>query len=59
MSLSTNKCITRLCPSESKHINSDFLNNIFDDIYNNTVKLTTTNKLKKIDCFWNGIKYFK
>ena len=46
-----NKCITRVSASvtaKSTHITSDFLNNIFDDIYNN-MKLTSTNKLKKID----------
>ena len=40
---------TRISPSEAKHINLDNFNNIFDDIYNNNVKLITTNKLKKID----------
>jgi len=46
--------ITRLSPSESKHNNSEFFNNMLDNSYNNSynnnsVKLLTTNKLKKID----------
>ena len=41
--------ITRLSPSEAKHNNSEFFNNMLDNTYNNSVKLLTTNKLKKID----------
>ena len=47
-----NKYVTRTTSSVSptaKQINLDYFNNMFDDIYNNNVKLTTTNKLKKID----------
>ena len=45
----SSKCITKASALESKHNNSDYFNNIIDDIYNNNVKLFSTNKLKKID----------